>query len=163
MLLKNVSYSIASTTNVNDVGIDTNAIEISKSMENYWTEFHSMLNNSLGDNAVINVITGPVRDSISPGLFFIVSTCSTPGVQLASCSVDALDMQAFILPTNVRYSRECIDANKFFRNNLATLADIEHLTGIRFFPLLSYEGKVDLLSRTPLASSLLVNGNPSML
>lgn len=141
-----------------DVAVDTNAIEISKSFEKYWREFLILLNKSIESSGDTNVIMGPVRNSLSPGLFVIVSTCQA---SLAGCPVDELDVQSFIFPTNVRYSRDCIDLDKFFSQNLATLADVEHLTGIRFFPSLSYGDKADVLSRTPLASSLLVNPDPS--
>lgn len=111
-------------------------------------------------NGETNVIAGPVRNSISPGLFFIVSTCLVEN-SLAECPIDQLDLQSFIFPTNLRYSRDCINSDKFFSNNLATLADVEHLTGLSFLPSLSYGDKADVLSRTPLASTLLVNPDPS--
>ncbi|KAI9555247.1 hypothetical protein GHT06_017762 [Daphnia sinensis] len=150
-------------SNSADVAVDTNAIEISKPFETYWNEFHAMLNRSVETNGETNVIVGPVRDSPSPGLFFVVSTCRSNGVALADCPVDQLDMQSFIMPTNVRYSRDCIKFTAFFNAHLASLPDVEHLTGIRFFPALPYGDKADILSRTPLASTLLVNPDPSTL
>lgn len=150
-------------SNSADVAVDTNAIEISKPFETYWNEFHAMLNRSVESNGETNVIVGPVRESPSSGLFFIVSTCRSVGVALAECSIDQLDMQSFIMPTNVRYSRDCIKFTAFFNAHLASLPDVEHLTGIRFFPSLSYGDKADILSRTPLASTLLVNPDPSTL
>ena len=154
------------TSNLADVAVDTNALEISLPFANYLNDFYDLLNGSVEANGNTNIITGPVRDSQSPGLFAIVSVCRTKDVLLADCPFNDLDMQAFILPTNLRYSGDCnnlFSSNDFFSTNLATLADIEHLTGIRFFPSLTYSNKVDLLSRTPLASTLLVNPDPSPL
>lgn len=122
-----------------------------------------MLNRSVEANGETNVIVGPVRNSPSSGLFFIVSTCQAVGVAVVDCPLDQLDMQSFIMPTNVRYSRKCINYTAFFNAHLASLPDVEHLTGIRFFPSLSYRDKADILSRTPLASTLLVNPDPSTL
>lgn len=143
-----------------DVAIDTNAIEISKYFEKYLNDFLALLITSVESNGETNVITGPVRNSPSPGLFVIVSTCRSA---LVECAVDELEFQSFIFPTNVRYSRDCIESGKFFSQNLVSLADVEHLTGIRFFPSLPYGDKADVLSRTPFASSLLVNPDPSPL
>lgn len=144
-----------------DLAVDTNAIEISKSFDTYWRDFHTLLNYCVNINGETNVITGPVLDSPSSGLFVIVSTCRSVGVALADCPIDQLDIQSFILPTNLRYSRNCIKSTKFFSTNLATLPDIEHLTGLRFFPSLSFGDKAEILSRTPLASTLLVDPDPS--
>nr|CAH0102825.1 unnamed protein product [Daphnia galeata] len=154
-------FPFDTTLNSADLAVDTNAIEISKSFDTYWRDFHTLLNYCVNINGETNVITGPVLDSPSSGLFVIVSTCRSVGVALADCPIDQLDIQSFILPTNLRYSRNCIKSTKFFSTNLATLPDIEHLTGLRFFPSLSFGDKAEILSRTPLASTLLVDPDPS--
>jgi hypothetical protein len=146
-----------------DLAVDTNAIEISNSFGTYWRDFHTMLNYCVNIHGETNVVTGPVRDSPSSGLFVIVSICRSVDVALVNCPSEELDIQSFIFPTSSRYSRDCIKSTKFFSTNLATLPDVEHLSGFRFFPSLSFGEKAEILSRTPLASTLLVDPDPSPL
>lgn len=141
--------------NAADVAVDTNAIEVSSRFFKYWTDFHAKLTQSIAQNGETNVIVGPVRDSISPALFFIVTNCKNSS--LAQCPIDQLDQQSFIFPTYSKYNRDCIVSEEFFSTNLAMLRDIEYFSNLQFFPLLPYRYRTDLLSRTCYASLLLVN------
>ena len=143
--------------NLADVAVDTNAIEVSSRFAKYWTDFKTKLSQSVTLNGETNVIVGPVRDSESPALFFIVSNCKNS--PLAQCPIDQLDQQSFILPTHSKYNRDCISSEEFFTTNLAMLSDVEHVSNLQFFPVLPYRYRVDLLSRTCYASLLLANPN----
>ena len=139
--------------------VDTNAIEVSSRFTKYWGDFHDKLSQLIAQNGETNVIVGPVRDSASPALFFIVSNCKNS--PLSQCPIDQLDQQSFILPTNSKYNRDCISSEDFFIHNLAMLRDVEIVSNLQFFPLLPYRYRVDLLSRTLFASQLLSNPVPS--
>jgi hypothetical protein len=128
---------------------------VSSRFVKYWTDFHAKLAQSITQNGETNVIVGPVRDSISPALFFIVSNCKNS--PLAQCPIDQLDQQSFILPTYSKYNRDCIASEEFFSTNLAMLRDVEHVSNLQFLAALPYRFRVDLLSRTCYASLLLSN------
>lgn len=143
------------------MAVDTNALEVSTSYLKYWSALHNLLRGAVATNGETNVITGPVRDSPSSAQFFVVSTCLTADASLASCPVDELDVQSFILPTNARYSRDCLGSGKYLGTHVASIHDVEHTTGLRLFPILSYDDKVRLESRSLLSSKLLVNPDPA--
>ena len=142
---------------VADVAVDSNAIEVYSRFAKYWGDFHDKISQLIAQNGETNVIVGPVRDSESPALFFIVSNCKNS--PLAQCPIDQLDQQSFILPTHSKYNRDCISSEEFFTTNLAMLSDVEHVSNLQFFPVLPYRYRVDLLSRTCYASLLLANPN----
>lgn len=127
----------------------------------YWDGLHSSVKGLSQTGRGVNVVVGPARNTPSPSIFVIVSACDDQTASLENCPVASLDFQSFLLPTNSRYSQSCLDIDVFLRQHVATLRDIENHTGLRFFPELSYEDKTDLLSRTPLATMLLVNPDPS--
>lgn len=162
VLLQNKTYkhfNIAGSES-NDMAIDTNALEVSTPYLKYWSSLHNLLRDSVAINGETNVVTGPVRDSPSSGQFFVVSTCLSDA-SLGSCRVEELDVQSFILPTNARYSRDCFGTGKYLSTHVATIPDIEHTTGIRLFPNVSYGDKLHLTSRSLLSSKLLVNPDPA--
>lgn len=146
---------------VNDITIDTNALEVSTPFVKYWNGLHSLVESLTQANRIANVIVGPARWTPSPSIFVVVSTCKDQTASLPECPVASLDFQSFLLPTNTRYSRSCLDIDVFLRSHVATLRDIESHTGLHFFPQLTYGDKADLLSRTPLATMLLLNPDPS--
>ena len=142
-----------------DAAVDTNAIEISLGFKGFWSEFNARLGKSIEVHGETNVIVGPISDPNSPSLFIIVFNCNKK--PLKNCSVNQLDIQSFILPTCLKYNGDCLDPDDFFNAHLAGLRDVEKITGLHFFPTLNYRDQVDLLARTPLASSILVNPAPS--
>lgn len=140
------------------MAVDTNAIEISANFEKYWIDFQSRLGHNVVLHGETNVIIGPIRDSSSPSLFIIVSNCNNSA--LADCGINQLNVQSFILPTHLRYNGGCIAFDDMYRVHIAGVRDVEQITGLHFFPTLSYRDKVDILSRTPFASSLLIEPRP---
>jgi len=146
-------------TTEGDVLIDTNAIEISAGFKKFWNDFHVKLGRTAASKGETNVIVGPILDSNSPSLFVIVSNCNRKA--LKNCSINQLDVQSFILPTHLKYNIDCMDSDDLFNAHLAGLRDVEQITGFHFFPALSYRDKVDLMSRTPFASKILVDPSPS--
>lgn len=145
-----------------DISVDTNAIDVSSAFVKYWNGLHLLIEGLTSLNKTVNVIVGPARSSSpSPSVFVVVSTCTDETVSLDECSVANLDFQSFLLPTNARHSRSCLNIDVFLRAHVATLRDIENLTNMKFFPRLTYSDKADLLSRTPLATMLLLNPDPS--
>ena len=104
----------------------------------------------------LNIFVGPVRDSPSPAIFLVVSYCPDP-VELLACLENQLNVQSFILPTHLHYSRDCLSTERFLRSHLTTIRDVERASGFNLFQSLLNEAKVQLLRRTILASSLLVD------
>ena len=137
------------------MSVETNAIEISPAFEMYWQDIGKRINELAGHiSGKLNVMIGPVRNSPSPAIFLVVSYCR--GLE-ANCSDDLLDVQSFLFPTHLHYSGDCLSADLFARSHLATIRDVEGASGLVLFPSLSHEAKVQLLARTVLASSLLVD------
>ena len=104
----------------------------------------------------LNIFVGSVRDSPSPAIFLVVSYCPDP-VELLACLENQLNVQSFILPTHLHYSRDCLSTERFLRSHLTTIRDVERASGFNLFQSLLNEAKVQLLRRTILASSLLVD------
>ncbi len=140
------------------MAVDTNAIEVSTSFLNFWTDFHTKLSASVAFNGETNIVIGPIRDSSSSSLFVIVSNCHNN--ILSECSIDRLDVQSLILPTHLKYNQGCTSSDEFFNQHLAGLRDIVQITGLNFFPITTYRDQVDLVTRTPFASKLLVDPHP---
>lgn len=138
-----------------ELAVDTNVIEISPHFEHLWIDFHTKLNQIVAVRGETNIIIGPIPDSYSPSIFFILSNCLSK--KLKDCPAVDLDVQVFVFPTFVRYNRNCTGPEEFFQTNVAMLRDVVQITGLHFFPKLSYRDQVDLLSRTPFASRLLVD------
>jgi len=157
MCIENSYVSERSATEA-DMAVDTNAIDVSSDFLKYWTDFHTKLSASVATNGETNVVIGPIRDTSSPSLFVIVSNCGN--YLLSECPVDRLEVQSFILPTRMKHNNACLGSDDFFATHLAMLRDISQITGLRFFPAISYRDQVDLLSRTPFASDLLANPDP---
>jgi len=141
-----------------DMAVDTNAIDVSSGFSKYWTDFHTKLSASVASNGETNVVIGLIRDTSSPSFFVIVSNCGNS--ILSECPVNRLDVQSFILPTRMKHNNACLGSDDFFATHLAMSRDISQITGLRFFPAISYRDQVDLLSRTGLSSKLLANPDP---
>jgi len=155
-LYKGLSSSIRHST---DAWVETNAIEISEAFEKYWQDMEALVVQLSADlPGRLNVLAGPVRNSPSPAIFLVVSYCPDP-IELG-CSEDQLDVQSFTLPTHLHYSRDCLSTDLFSRSHLTTLRDVERASGLNLFRSLASEAKVQLLRRTLLASSLLVDPSP---
>ena len=144
-----------------DAQIDTNAMEASTGFQTYWTHFHELIAQTVSNHGPVNVIVGPHKEDRRPSLFAIISSCQSAVNRLSDCSLEDLDLQSFILPTFPRYNGDCTDPTAFLAVNVATVKDVEILTGLDFFPILSYEGKASILVRTALASHLIVNPDPN--
>ena len=73
-----------------------------------------------------------------------------------SCPIEGLDVQAFLLPLRSRFNGACVGERDAVALHVATLRDVERVTGLRFFPHLSADAKLQLLTRTSLDSRLVV-------
>lgn len=89
-----------------------------------------------------------MRTSRSPAIFLIIAYCQV----LPNCSKDEWQVQSFLLPTHLRYSRDCLPTILYLRSHLATVRDVERATGLTLFSSLSAEDKVRILARTVLTS-----------
>lgn len=113
----------------------------------------------------LNVVTGIVSEP-SVTVFYVVLSCSADFTQgewnLTYCPIEQRDVQAFLLPSKQwMRSQECTTHEDFIAFNVASLKDVENFTGYDFFPDLSAEEKAQLLSRTVLGSSLVVQPSRS--
>lgn len=109
----------------------------------------------------LHVISGPTRHHLA-SIFFVVTSCKTNSTvgewNLTTCPVDHRDLQAFLLPVRQwKYQHSCISDRDFIAYNVATLKDVERITNFQFFPDLPMEDKLNLLSRTTLDSTLVVD------
>jgi len=147
-----------------DAAVDTNAAEVSTGFAPRLAALNRLVAQRWSsDGSVrggVHVVVGPRREPMRSSLFAVVSACRTPASTVYDCPVYQLDVQSFILPTRSRYNGRCTDDDAFLALNVATLKDVELLSGLRLFPTLSYADRVALLTRTPLASSLLVDPDP---
>lgn len=150
----------SSTENSVDGWVETNAIEISPAFEKYWQDIEKRIMELSGNAGRIHVVAGPARNSPSPAIFLVVSYCTD--LMELDCSGKELDVQSFLLPTHLHYGRDCLSSNLFLRSHLATVRDVEHASGLNIFQSLSREAKVQVLGRTVLASSLLVDPRPKL-
>lgn len=145
-----------------DAWVETNAIEISPAFGKYWQDIENRIKELSSYMAGrIHVLAGTVRNSPSPAIFLVVSYC-TYAMELG-CSGKELDVQSFLLPTHLHYGRNCLSTDLFLRSHVATVRDVEKASGLILFQSLSHEAKVQVLGRTVLASSLLVDPRPTLL
>ena len=142
-----------------DVQIDTNVMEVSAAFQTFWTYLHQLMARNVTDGP-INVIVGPHREPLRPSLFAVISSCQSNMERLSDCLPEDLDIQSFILPTFTRYNRNCTDPSSFLATNVATVKDVESLTGLELFPAWNYRQKAFVLLRTALASRLIVDPEP---
>lgn len=110
----------------------------------------------------INVISGPTRHH-SPAIFYVIIACAksnetTDSWNLTTCPTDQRELQAFLLPVQQWAEQEaCMSERNWIAFHVATLLDVERVTGFNFFPELPVEDKLNLLSRTAIDSTLVIN------
>ena len=135
--------------------VETNAIDISSPFSAYWLDMETRIDRLAANHSGhVNVVVGPVRSSSKPAVFVVISFCQH---MLTNCSGDELQVQSFLLPSHLRYSRNCLSTDSFARSHLATVRDMEQATGLTLFPQLPFEDKIQLLGRTVLANSLIID------
>ena len=126
-----------------------------------------MINELIGqswlERRLVNVITGPTLDTYE-SVYYVVSSCSAPYADnMAVCPVEERQVQAFLLPRRSLLSAGTCggggggDRRTEIARNVASLRDVERLTGLVFFPNLAARDKLQLLARTPLESRLVLD------
>ena len=138
-----------------DVWLDTNLLELSPRTAHLISTMNQLLTETLQKHGSINVISGLSRRTSS--LFYVVTTCLEDKWNLTSCPTEQRDMQAFILPTESKFNEACLEDREFIAYHVATLEDVERITQFHFFPDLPLEEKLIFLTRTTLASNLVIN------
>lgn len=140
--------------------LDTNLLELPPSTSQLIRIMNELLKQTASRYESINVITGLTHHH-SAAIFYVISTCdvATDGnpMNLTSCPIDLLRLQAFLLPVESKFSKACIDDYQFIALHVASLKDVERVTKFNFFPDLSLEDKLDVLTRTTLSSHLVID------
>lgn len=134
--------------------VETNVIDISQSFAKYWQSVEERIGEFLVNaSGRVNVMAGPVRNWPSPSVFLVVSYCQH---HLSNCSGDELQVQSFLLPTHLRYNRDCLSVDLFLRSHLASVRDVERESQLTLYSSISAQDKVQLLARTVLTSHILL-------
>ena len=157
----------ADEPSASDAWLETNAVQMTPAAAHLRHAMVQLLAETWTRVGPIYVISGVVRSPPYPSMFYVVIRCTdepqeaqeeTADHPLARCATaDALDVQSFLLPTAPRWNAGCINDRRFIAYHVASLNDVERVTGLHLFPRLSSEAKVELLTRTTLASRLVVD------
>lgn len=144
-----------------DAWLDTNLLEVPSGIAQFIQTMTKMVSEASVSRGPLHVISGPTRHHLA-SIFFVVTSCKTNSTvgewNLTTCPVDHRDLQAFLLPVRQwKYQHSCISDRDFIAYNVATLKDVERITNFQFFPDLPMEDKLNLLSRTTLDSTLVVD------
>ena len=144
-----------------DAWLDTNLLEVPSGIAQFIQTMAKMVSEASVSRGPLHVISGPTRHHLA-SIFFVVTSCKTNSTvgewNLTTCPVDHRDLQAFLLPVRQwKYQHSCISDRDFIAYNVATLKDVERITNFQFFPDLPMEDKLNLLSRTTLDSTLIVD------
>lgn len=140
--------------------LDTNLLELPSRTSQLIKIMNELLKQTASRYRSINVITGLTHHH-SAAIFYVITACDVASdsnpMNLTTCPIDLLRLQTFLLPVESKFSQSCIDDYQFVAFHVASLKDVERVTKFNFFPGLSYEDKLDLLTRTTLSSHLLVD------
>jgi len=140
--------------------LDTNLLELPSRTSHLVKIINELLKQVASRYESINVITGLTHHH-SAAIFYVVSACDVAAdgnqVNLSTCPLDLLRLQAFLIPVESKFNQACIEDYQFVALHVASLKDVERVTKFNFFPDLSGEDKLDLLTRTTLSSHLLVD------
>ena len=147
-----------------DAWLDTNLLEVPSKMTNVIDTMIQLLTEAAQTHGHINVISGPTRHH-SPAVFYVITACmnsndteTSDSWNVTTCPIDQRELQAFLLPVQQWTEKEaCISERNWIAFHVATLLDVERVTGFHFFPDLPVEDKLNLLSRTAIDSTLVIN------
>ena len=147
-----------------DAWLDTNLLEVPMKMSNIIDAMIQLLSEAAETYGQINVMSGPTRHH-SPAIFYVVTACINSNEteifdswNLTSCPIDQRELQAFLLPVQQWTEKEaCISDRDWIAFHVATLLDVERATDLHFFPDLALAEKLNLLSRTTIDSTLVIN------
>lgn len=137
-------------------------MEVPSYMSPLINKMNLLLMKASMSNKHLNVISGRTNRDLST-LFYVVSTCLDPRrASIYTCPIELRAYQAFLLPLRQNLNGACLSDEKFIALNVASLKDVERVTGLNFFPRLPIEQKIDLLTRTILESTLVVRAARSL-
>ncbi|XP_032780225.2 ectonucleotide pyrophosphatase/phosphodiesterase family member 3 [Daphnia magna] len=144
-----------------DAWLDTNLLEVPSSISHFLETMTDMLAEASISRGPLNVISGPTRHRPA-SIFYVVTACKvdvTVGEwNHTTCPAEYRDLQAFLLPIGGwKYQGACTSDRNFIAYNVASLIDVEQVTGFQFFPDLPLEDKLSLLARTTLDSALVLD------
>jgi hypothetical protein len=143
---------------VDDAWLESNRLQLPQGMSHLTDAMTELLRETLTrKRKPINVISGRSRYHY-PALYYIVSTCSSDSDgDWSNCPMEDRDLQAFLLPIRNRYQGKCLSNRKFIAYHVATLKDVEDVTGLRFFPRMSIDDRLEILGWTTQQSRLVLD------
>ena len=133
--------------------------QVPTKMSNIIDAMNKLLAETAKTRGHINVISGPTRNPC-PAIFYVVTAClkSIDTKNLRSCPIDQQKLQAFILPVQQWTEKQaCISYRDWIAFHVATLLNVERATDLHFFPDLPLAEKLNLLSRTTIDSTLVID------
>ncbi|KAA0201529.1 hypothetical protein HAZT_HAZT005420, partial [Hyalella azteca] len=137
----------------------SNAVPSTEQQQRHWQDLMSHLIARWLGSGSLNVIVGPVFDrnadshadvfnstetfpQLPTVLFAIVTRCSIGG-NITACEPQNLESRAFLYPT-VQPVENCLESSEYALEFSSTVRDVRIITGLAFYPDLSFDDRVRL-------------------